>query len=215
MPPQFDRATCWSITINNPIGVDEENMALARQKGWKVDGQLEVGKDGTPHYQLIVRTPQTRFAAVKKAFPRAHIEVARNPAALETYVHKVETKVGELSKQSDMYPSLSKFWDLFYQWFHETAAESERDQRLVVDNIVPKLLERNFEAFVAEYIQRGYHIEGIACNPATISCIRKYGISILKRSETAFYKKEDMETDADSQTTEVIVPVYDITNGVC
>ena len=126
MPPQSDRATCWSITINNPTGADEENMALSRQKGWKVDGQLEVGKDGTPHYQLIVRTPQVRFSAVKKAFPRAHIEVARNPTALEQYVHKDDTKAGELNKQSEMYPSLSKFWDLFYTWLHDNATTNEQ-----------------------------------------------------------------------------------------
>jgi len=213
MPPQSDRATCWSITINNPIGADEENMARARQKGWKVDGQLEVGKDGTPHYQLIVRTPQVRFPAVKKAFPRAHIEVARNPAALATYVHKDDTKAGELSSQSEMYPSLSKFWDLFYQWFHDASSNSERELGLVVENIDKRLLEIQFHSFVGEYIQRGYHIETIACNPATIFCLRKYGISILKRSESAYFKNEDMQTKTDRQTSEVLVPVYDITDA--
>ena len=212
MPPQ-DRSTCWSITINNPIAADEENIARARQQGWKVEGQKELGDNGTPHYQLLVRTPQVRFSAVKKAFPRAHIEAARNPSALEQYVHKDETRVGELDKQSEMYPSLSKFWDLFFQFCHDDANTSVQEQRLVVDLIKPKEIEKLFERFVSEYIQKGYHIETIACNPATISCIRKYGISILKRSEAAFYKKEDMETKTDRQTSEVLVPVMDITNA--
>ena len=217
MPPQ-DRATCWSITINNPIAADEENIALARQKGWKVEGQKELGDNGTLHYQLLVRTPQIRFSAVKKGFPRAHIEVARNPAALEQYVHKDETRVEELSKQSEMYPSLSKFWDLFFKYLYDLAAESEREQRLVVENCLfdqggSKKLEPLFEQFVASAIEDGYHIETIACNPATISCLRKYGLSILKRSQAAFYKNEDMQTDADSQTSEVLVPVMDITNA--
>jgi len=207
------RATCWSITINNPIAADEENIARARQKGWKIDGQQEVGEGGTPHYQLICRTPQVRFSAVKSAFPRAHIEVARNPAALETYVHKDETKVGELNKQSEMYPSLSKFWDLFFQWCYDDSPTSVQDQRLVVDILRTKNLEKVFAKFVSEYIERGYYIETIACNPATISCLRKFGISILKRSELAFYKKEDMQTDTDSQTSEVFVPVMDITHA--
>jgi len=212
MPPQSVRASCWSVTINNPIAADEENMARARQRGWKVEGQKEVGKNGTPHYQLSVRTPQVRWAAVTKAFPRAHVEVARNPAALEQYVHKEDTKVGELEKQSEMYPSLSKFWDLFFQWCYDGAANSEQEQRLVVTNIKPRALENMFEGFVIEYIQKGYHIETIACNPATISCVRKYGFSILKRSEAAFYKKEDMQTETDRQTQEVLVSTYDITN---
>jgi len=207
------RGSCWSITINNPISADEENMARARQKGWKIDGQKEVGECGTPHYQLIVRTPQVRFSAVKSAFPRAHIEVARNPAALETYVHKDETKVGELNKQSEMYPSLSKFWDLFFQWCYDDSNTSVQEQRLVVDLLKTKDLEKVFAKFVNEYIERGYYIETIACNPATISCLRKFGISILKRSETAFYKKEDTQTDTDSQTSEVLVPTYNITHA--
>jgi len=212
MPPQ-DRATCWSITINNPIAADEENIALARQKGWKVEGQKELGDNGTPHYQLLVKTPQIRFSAVKKAFPRAHIEAARNPAALAKYVHKDETRVGELNKQDDKYPSLSKFWDLFFQWCYDQAAASEQDQRIIVDNLRTKNLEKLFERFVSEYIEKGYHIETIACNPATISCLRKYGIAILKRSEAGFYEKEDMETKTDRQTEEVLVPTYDITDA--
>lgn len=206
MPPQSDRATCWSITINNPTGADEENMALSRQKGWKVDGQLEVGKDGTPHYQLIVRTPQVRFSAVKKAFPRAHIEVARNPTALEQYVHKDDTKAGELNKQSEMYPSLSKFWDLFYTWLHDNATTNEQETGGILEHLHGQAkIEDAFHQFVNEYIEKGYHIETIACNPATISCIRKYGHSILRRSEDAFYKKleeQDKQTDVDSQTSE-------------
>ena len=212
MPPQ-DRATCWSVTINNPIAADEENIARARQQGWKVEGQKELGDNGTPHYQLLVKTPQIRFSAVKKAFPRAHIEAARNPSALEQYVHKDETRVGELDKQSEMYPSLSKFWDLFFEWCYEDANTSVQEQRLVVSLLKPKELEKLFERYVSEYIERGYHIETIACNPATISCLRKYGISILKRSEASFYKKEDMQTKTDRQTSEVLVPVMDITNA--
>ena len=154
MPPQSDRATCWSITINNPTGADEENMALSRQKGWKVDGQLEVGKDGTPHYQLIVRTPQVRFSAVKKAFPRAHIEVARNPTALEQYVHKDDTKAGELNKQSEMYPSLSKFWDLFYTWLHDNATTNEQETGGILEHLHGQAkIEDAFHQFVNEYIE--------------------------------------------------------------
>jgi len=71
-----DRATVWSVTINNPTPSDEEGIALARQRGWQVEGQKEKGSEGTEHYQLMVKTPQVRFSAVKKAFPRGHIEAA-------------------------------------------------------------------------------------------------------------------------------------------
>jgi len=114
-----ERATCWSITINNPVKNDEEFIAAARQKGWKVDGQLEKGENGTPHYQLIVRTPQVRFSAVKKAFPRAHIEVARNPTALASYVKKSETREGELPKTESKYPSQSAYFKLVVEALYD------------------------------------------------------------------------------------------------
>lgn len=80
------RARAWSVTINNPTQTDEYDIAQARLKGWKVEGQLEKGEQGTTHYQLLVKTPQVRFSLIKKAFPRAHIEVCRNLTALTAYV---------------------------------------------------------------------------------------------------------------------------------
>jgi hypothetical protein len=56
------KATNWSVTINNPTKSDDEYIALARQKGWKVEGQLEMGDSGTQHFQLLVTTKgQQRF----------------------------------------------------------------------------------------------------------------------------------------------------------
>lgn len=59
-------------------------------------GQLEQGANGTPHYQLCIKSGYTRFAAIKKVFPMAHIEPARNDAAVEQYVCKEETRIGSL-----------------------------------------------------------------------------------------------------------------------
>lgn len=97
-----DRGTCWSLTINNPTQDDEDAIHIARQKGWKVEGQKERGEQGTEHYQLMLRTPQVRFSAVKKQFPRAHIELARNPSALATYVSKEETRLQPLAQTNQM-----------------------------------------------------------------------------------------------------------------
>lgn len=59
----------------------------------KVMYQDEVGAEGTLHIQGAVQTAQTRFSAIKKWLPRAHIEVARNPQALLNYVAKEDTAV--------------------------------------------------------------------------------------------------------------------------
>jgi len=49
MTDRQTRATCWSLTINNPTKSDEEWIQQARQKGWQVEGQKEVGAEGTEH----------------------------------------------------------------------------------------------------------------------------------------------------------------------
>jgi len=193
-----DRATCWSITINNPVASDEEHIATARQKGWKVDGQLEKGENGTPHYQLIVRTPQVRFSAVKKAFPRAHIEIARNPTALASYVKKSETREGELPKTESKYPTQSAYFKLVVevlydvdkdlridmtcaQWY-DTSRKGDQEQRL---------LDALDEA-TRYLIRSGYHVETLAVNPQTRSAWKRFGMDIVYRSQ--------LEIDADRQT---------------
>lgn len=202
----MERASAWSVTVNNPIESDEENMNLARQRGWKVEGQLERGANGTPHYQLLVRTPQVRFSAVKKAFPRAHIEVARNAAALEQYVHKEETKEGDLKEQSSMYPSLAKFWDLIAEnlqddWWAEMCW-SVGDE-LPSENRHYSLTK--FDYICNLLIREGYHVETIAVNPQTRSAWKLFGRSIIIRS---LRRQTDRQTDGNT------VALVDIPNAL-
>lgn len=91
-----DRATAWSITINNPTDADKQRVELLKVNKWfrEWKAQEEVGAEGTPHIQAMLRTEQVRFATIKKALPRAHIEIARNIQALANYVHKDETATG-------------------------------------------------------------------------------------------------------------------------
>jgi len=93
-----DRHRYWSITIENPTEADDVEIDRARQRGWVLTGQQEVGtKTGTLHYQMCLYTKEDqRFSAIKKAFSRAHIESARKPEALKQYVNKEDTRVGEL-----------------------------------------------------------------------------------------------------------------------
>lgn len=193
------RSTTWSVTINNPIGADEENINLARQKGWNVEGQLERGAEGTPHYQLLVRTPQVRFSAVKKAFPRAHIEVARNVAALRQYVHKEDTREGELKEQSDRYPSLSKFWVLIYD---ELKFNPDKPYNLLDSEIYPGAFftMSEFDDAVRYLIRSGYHVETMGVNPQMRSCWKMYGRDLMYR----------VAVDKDSQTDETSVQAVNI-----
>lgn len=171
------RATCWSVTINNPTPEDEESIARSRQSGWKVEGQLEKGDGGTLHYQLSVKTPQVRFSALKKAFPRAHIEVARNAAALDKYVVKEDTRQAALPESQAMYPSLSQYWTLIVQeldvLYPHGPPVGFSDPLVLLDRMTDRL------------ITYGYHVEGMAVNPQVRSAWKRFSGSIAMRVHTA------------------------------
>lgn len=210
MEKQDNRASCWSVTINNPTDADYENMEHARQRGWKVEGQLEKGEEGTPHLQLMVRTPQVRFSAVCKMFPRAHVEPARNVAALSTYVHKEKGRVAPIPTGSDSYPSQAKFWYLVAKkmnnnqphWTmddknalrHPDACDPEdgyRPNRAFMyqdafDRIVGSDPLKYLDIWTEELIAEGYYVECHATNPAVRAAWKKWWRSIVYRAmETA------------------------------
>lgn len=192
-----DRATCWSLTINNPTKSDDEWIAQAQQKkGWKVYGQREKGAEGTEHYQLMLTTPQIRFAAVKKAFPRAHIEAARDRTALLKYVQKADTKVADLP-QSTNYPTYGKIMEWYGQYYDQWAEANngiEKHQWLYV-----------FDYMIDRKIREGYFCESYAMNPQVRGSIQKFGSSI------AFRERERRQTDR--QTTEINIPDIGINNA--
>jgi len=184
-----ERATCWSVTINNPTKADDENIAQAKQKsGWAVYGQKEKGENGTEHYQLCVTTPQVRFTAVKKTFPRAHIEVARDRRALTKYVNKEDTRIAGLPTDNT-YPSMSKVMAWFGDYFD--------DYRPQGDGIKDEELLSIFDYMINMKIREGYYVESIGVNPQVRSSIKMYGRSIANR--------ERVRRQTDRQTAENIV----------
>lgn len=216
-----NRSSAWSLTINNPTSADHEEINRARQRGWKVEGQMEKGTEGTYHLQLLVRTPQVRFSAVKKMFSRAHIEPARNVAALANYVSKEDTRVAALPTASDKYPSLSKFWDLVAtnlnaghaEWFPDkdgfdigTSLEEKRAilyrERKDADIAANPL--RFLDEVTATLIAEGYHVESMASNPSVRSAWKKFWRPICFRS---------METARQTDTACVQIPTTEISNG--
>lgn len=204
------RATCWSITINMKNVKQETADAWvheARSKGWKVTGQLEEAPStGTLHYQLMVETPQTRFSAIKKAFPTAHIEVCRNKRALSQYVTKTDTRVGNLVGDNDKYPSVAGFWKLVYK-LHEsndtTGWDESKEEVCLYSEEQQLKLEKDPLAFLdataGTLIRNGYVIDHIITNPAVRSFWKKFYADVLYRT-----RETDRQTDA------VVVPTIDI-----
>lgn len=199
----------WSVTINNPDEQDEECVNIARQKGWQVLGQLEKGENGTPHYQLAVKTPQVRFSALKKMFPRAHIEVAKSAPALLRYVEKEATRVADLPTQQDKYPSLSKYWQLVFR--HLNGLGKDGLDFIALEEGKVKFYNEGREKLYREaplkmldestrdLIRQGYHVEGIGGNPNTRSQWKLYSDAIILRSyQTEISVDIDTQQDASS-----------------
>ena len=195
------RATCWSVTINMKSVSKEtadECISRAAQAGWKVEGQLEKGENGTEHYQLMVNTPQTRFTAIKKMFPTAHIEVARKPAALKAYVHKEDTREGDLPAPNEYYPSLAKFWCLLVEHLVPLP------QKVVeIGTTKPTPDRRRLEQLDATcriLITNGYHVEGIAVNPSTRSAWNSFASAIIQRTQNEKIRREETDRQTDRQS---------------
>lgn len=143
-----------------------------------------------------------RFSAVKKQFPRAHIEVARNVAALEQYVHKDETREGQLVTASELYPSLQSMWDMFSQWLddrYESSTGYLTNRHCAGDE---KLWLSDFDKFICHAITQGYVVESMAVNPQVRSCVKNYAFEIYLRSRVR--RQTDRQTDENKMSRSVI-----------
>jgi len=192
-----NRGTCWSVTINNPT---ESDLKPELPAGWRMEGQMEKGDEGTEHFQGMVNTPQVRFSALKKVFPRAHIELAKNRKALEKYVHKPETRIGEVDNVVSNIPTLFAYqhtiaarwdddeWNMFYNTRREqeggttvvSKQEAEADIALAyVDYLVGLDIEKGVCG-----------IEYIAINPMWRSAWKKFYRQLVNRERTAILKSQ-------------------------
>lgn len=207
------RATCWSVTINMKNVKREtadEWIHEARSKGWRVHGQLEQAPTtGTLHYQLMVETPQTRFSAIKKAFPTAHIEISRNKAALAQYVSKTETRVATLAADNEKYPSVGGFWKLVYRYYDvddDSGWDQTADDVQFVDLDRQQALEGDPLGFLdivaGNLIREGYVIDHIITNPAVRSFWKKFHKDVLYRTR-----------ETDRQTDTVVLPTVEQTDA--
>jgi len=198
-----DRGTCWSITINNPTAADL-NVVFPNNK-WRLMGQMEMGEEGTEHYQGMLETPQVRFSQVKKLLPRAHIELAKNRKALEKYVTKTETRIAEVAAITSNIPTLFDYqhtiaerWDdiAFEQWSNKYT--DEHVAKHGIDDIALEYVD----SLVAEDIRNGVcGVEYIAINPMWRSAWKKFWRAMVHRERMVKINSYGIDIDAtqDSQ----------------
>lgn len=199
-----ERAGCWSITINNPTA-DDLNPTLPR--GWVLEGQMEEGAEGTKHYQGMLTTPQCRFSAVKKVLPRAHIEVARNRAALKKYVHKEDTRTHEVGTVVSAIPNLFDYQGVVAKAFNLEWLQGKYKERLAAWTAarcaaakppdMDEMAMDYLDAIVAEHIRQGMRgVEYIAINPMWRSSWKKFWRSIIERNAQSPQDQEAPAQDA-------------------
>jgi len=207
------RATCWSITINNPTPQD----VRCELPGWVLTGQYEKAPTtGTLHFQGKLKTPQVRGAQVKAVFPRARIEIARNPDALEAYVHKPETRVAEFagSHALNIFQSqdlIAAQWvekDFRTYWPEKPEIDwTEKDYTAREDAVL-----RYVDKLVSVQIAKGEAgLEFTGINPMWRSSWKKFYRAILQRFELRQQPTplpENIPVQTDRQTDNKMGPDY-------
>lgn len=194
-----DRGTCWSITINNPKNDEFETQMPG---GWKLTGQIEVGEEGTEHYQGMLTTPQVRFSAVKKVFPRAHIELAKNRKALEKYVHKDETRLRTVDDVSSNIPTLFDYQhQIANKWVDDEFDElcNSIEEKEFVKKDMGELALRYVDKLVAIDIENGLcGVEYIAINPMWRSAWKKFWKQMVARERRKNIISNEIIEDAEN-----------------
>lgn len=134
---------------------------------------------GKLHKQGYIRTyQQQRFAAMKKAFPGVHLEIARDWNKLLNYCKKTDTAVeGTTVRQTNDIPSIYTY-------------STELAKRLAKN---PTKINSSEDVFdiVADDISEREGIEWIATNPQFITTWKKYWRQMIFRAAQA-----DRQTDA-------------------
>jgi len=200
----------WSLTINDKDGVLEDKDIQCAIPGWKLEGQWEIGNSGTRHFQGYLNTPPVRFSAVKREFPRAHIEIARDVGALKAYVHKDETRVSGFQPNNvpnmfDFQRTVSAKWD--WEEFNEFIKRRNNVDTVVSakDILMPDDLAMEYlDSIVSDLIEEGaIGIEFIAINPMWRSSWKRFWKAILRRNKIDVIS---INTNAPQERNEIQAP---------
>jgi len=203
-----DRANCWSITINNPT---EKDLNPTLPAGWSITGQIEQGEEKTEHYQACLTTPQVRFSAVKKVFPRAHIEMAKNRDALKKYVHKEDTRLTAVADKQSNIPTLFDYQHTIAERWVDSEWEAFAEK---MTNEDPKKTIGDWaleyvDSLVATDIENGLcGIEYIAINPMWRSAWKKFWRPMIRRERQRVADKR--QTDRQEEDVPDLISPADV-----
>jgi len=129
MPPvqRPPLARHWCFTLNNPTIDEEEIIERLEQLGFIYTVfQLEVGEQGTPHYQgYVIWKEKQRLTAVTPLFA-AHWSIARGtPEQNKAYCTKPESRLGDFC-ESGLFPETQPGKRTDLDKLHSRLKENER-----------------------------------------------------------------------------------------
>lgn len=191
------RQTAWCITmwLTEETGYTPESihdLTQAMPNDWSLEGQMEMGKDseGKLHYQLLLKTPQTRGTRVAKFFPKCYIDEAHKFHALKAYVHKQDTRVAEFKSVENRSPQWSVVCDKFFDWLIREQPE------VSMFGVVEEERMRLWDKFIGLSIEEGMRVDIIGVNPQYRSCIQRYWSNYIALAKTrAPVDKVDRQTE--------------------
>lgn len=179
------RATAWCITmwLTEKTGYTKDTIHQFVQNmpnDWGLEGQMEQGHDseGKLHYQLLLKTPQTRGTRVQKFFPKCYIDEAHKFHALKQYVHKEDTRVGEFKTIENRSPQWSQVCDKFFDWVLTTQPDC------TFFGVLDEERLRLWDKFIGLSIEEGMRVDIIGVNPQYRSCIIRYWLNYIALAKT-------------------------------
>jgi len=200
LTPSQMKGTKWCITywLTEGRTLDTLNQLVASMpSNWHLEGQIEQGlcKQNKLHAQLYLKTEHTRGTKIAKFFPNAYLSPAKNPFALEEYVHKVESRVGEFKTVENRSPQWKVVRQMFFKWYASTFAEQTvfkvtDDEKMVY-----------WDRFIGISLEEGMEIDLIGVNPQYRSCIMRYWENCLRIAISV-----DRQTDRQEDPPKVVAP---------
>lgn len=185
-------------------------------------GQIEVGEEGTPHIQGYIRTESVRFSQIKRLFPRAHIEVAKNAIAAKQYCQKADTRQEKLVA-SDINTSIHRaVYEEAIHWFrYNRQGPREMNWIRALDVVLePKhaviamlahardlhesIIEKIYDEAICKMIISGVkHIEFIAVNNLTRSAFKKYFYALITREHATVQESKRIQAELQEASEEI------------
>jgi len=198
------KAYGWSLTVWMPPYTPKSwqetiDQAVASNPKWSVHGQKECGDEsGKLHYQLFLKTPdQPRKSKIIRFLPKVHVESETNRNALEKYVHKEDTRVGEFKTIERSHITFKECVRKFMEWLDQ--------QDILDDDFSADEKLKIWDEFIEFSVAEGVNVDIIGVNPQYRCCISKYWKGYVQN----YIRQDKQDKTVENNVAEVSIPVVD------